>query len=152
MKEAARRSVAVRRARREDLAEILRIEGESFFAPWLPDMFASELWEETGVFLVLELAGGIAGYACGRAVLDEGHVLKMAVDPERRRQGLGRELMDALFLEFRRRGVEAAWLEVRRGNGPGRLFYRAFGFAEAGVRRRYYSDNGEDAVVMVKTI
>jgi ribosomal-protein-alanine N-acetyltransferase len=150
--EAARRYVTVRRARREDLAGVLRIERESFFAPWLPDMFSSELTEETGVFLALEVEGNLAGYACGRAVLDEGHVLKLAVEPARRRQGLGRELMDALLTEFRRRGVEVAWLEVRRSNDAGRWFYRAFGFADAGVRRRYYSDNGEDAVVMVKSI
>ncbi|HUT54354.1 MAG TPA: ribosomal protein S18-alanine N-acetyltransferase [bacterium] len=150
--EAARIYVTVRRARQEDLPEILRIERESFNSPWVADMFASELSPETGLFLALEMEGVLAGYACGRAVRDEGHILKLAVAPELQRRGLGRELIDTLLLEFRRRGVEAAWLEVRRGNGPGRAFYRAFGFAEAGVRRRYYSDNDEDAVVMVKTI
>lgn len=152
MGEARQKAWSIRPAKREDLAEVLRIERESFPSPWQGDMFASELEEELALFLVMEAEGEFAGFTCARVVREEGHVLKIAVAPELRRRGLGRELMDVLLLEMRKRGVETTWLEVRQSNWPGRAFYRAFGFHDVGVRRRYYADNNEDAVVMAKTI
>jgi ribosomal-protein-alanine N-acetyltransferase len=142
--------IKIRRAREADLPEILRLEREGFPAPWTDEMYRTEFDRDTAVFLVAERAEKIAGHACAWAVRDEGHILKIAVDGGTRRKGLGRALMDALAGELMKRGVKMMWLEVRESNRTARLFYQRLGFDEIGVRKRYYSDTGEDAVLMMK--
>jgi len=144
--------IIIRNARPQDLAVIGRIERISFPTPWTDPMYRAELSRETTLFLALEVGGELAAYVCAWTVREEGHILKIAVAPGRRRQGLGRELMAALTGEFRSRGVSVVWLEARETNREAREFYGALEFHEVGVRRGYYSDTGEDAVLMMKLI
>ena len=90
------RGVFIRKAGREDLAGVLCIERESFPTPWSEAMYVAEFARGSSVFLAAEEEGSVIGYALAWTVLDEGHILKLAVAPSKRRQGLGRELMAAL--------------------------------------------------------
>lgn len=133
----------------DDLDRVVVLEKAVFSSPWTVDLFLYELnHDERTVYLVAESEGELLGYV-GAQVLDkEVHITNMAVEPRVRRRGLGSELM----LECIRCGIErgARWvtLEVRLGNDEARDFYHKFGLEELGVRRNYYTDSGEDAVIM----
>jgi ribosomal-protein-alanine N-acetyltransferase len=144
--------MTIRRATPADLAAIAAIEAESFPSPWGEDGYLPELTRPASVFLTAESAGAVAGYGCAFAVIDEAHLLKLAVRPALRRQGIGRALLAALVAALRELGARELWLEVRAGNEAARGFYRRLGFGEVGVRRHYYSDTGEDAVVLVREL
>lgn len=142
----------IRKVETSDLAAILELEGVSFPTPWTLEMYLAEMTREGALFLAAREMEATVAYLCAFTVLDEGHLMKIAVAPEHRRRGLGRRLMDAMFREFRARGVAEVWLEVRDRNFAGRAFYRALEFEEIGRRRKYYSDTGEDALVMMKKL
>jgi [ribosomal protein S18]-alanine N-acetyltransferase len=89
------------------------------------------------------------GYILTWLVADELHVLNVATDPSHRRRGIGRALVDQAVAFAKERQVRIVLLEVRRGNQPAIRLYRSFGFSVLGLRRGYYSDNGEDALEMV---
>ena len=113
-------------------------------------MIADELSNERTLYLVAEADGALLGYAGSWVIFDEGHITNVAVDPEVRRQGVGRHLLGALLEGLAGAGVVAATLEVRRGNTAAISLYKSFGFAVEGIRRGYYQDNNEDALVMWK--
>lgn len=152
MSESERKQIRIRKAAWPDMPGVLAIERECFPTPWIEAMYGVELSREAAVFLAADDDDGLAGYLCAWAVEEEGHILKIAVRPEKARRGIGRALMDALAAEFMRRGVREMWLEVRAGNTAARSFYADLGFSEQGGRRRYYSDTGEDAVIMLKRL
>lgn len=135
-----------------DLISVLRIERMSFPTPWSEAIYRAELARERSVFLVAKKKRDVIGYGCAWVVYDEGHILKIAVDPAFRNKGIGRALMEVLTENLQKRGVQDLWLEVRDQNEVARSFYRSLGFEEVGVRSRYYSDTGEDAVLMLKLI
>jgi [ribosomal protein S18]-alanine N-acetyltransferase len=144
--------VEVRVARREDLAAIMAIESEAFPSPWAEVLYDEELNREEGLFLAAEDGEGIAGYLLAWVILDEGHLLKLGVGRRRRRQGIGSALLAAAVRAMKGRGVAKVWLEVRAGNADGMAFYEAHGYRRLGIRRGYYQDTGEDAVVMVREL
>jgi [ribosomal protein S18]-alanine N-acetyltransferase len=92
------------------------------------------------------------GFALFWRAADEVHLVDLAVAPEARRAGVGRALLDAVIAEARAGDARLLLLEVRAGNAPALALYRSAGFFEHGVRRAYYSDNGEDAVEMRLTL
>lgn len=132
----------------EHLADVLAIEKASQTAPWSEPSFRNEVDHKDGLFLVALLEGRVVGFAGAWILVDEAHVTNVAVDPERRRAGIGRRLVRALLLGCKERGATCATLEVRAGNEPAIGLYESFGFVRAGVRKKYYPDNREDAVVM----
>jgi ribosomal-protein-alanine N-acetyltransferase len=132
-----------------DIAQVMEIERASFLTPWTEGMFRSQLrFADDAINLVLFAEGGIVGYAAAWLAYDEIHLLSIAVAPRWRRRGFGNLILDAVMERGRARGAERVVLEVRHGNAAARSFYRARGFRETGKRRRYYSDTGEDAIVM----
>lgn len=135
-----------------DIPRILEIETASFPTPWTEGMFRSQLrFEDRAINLVLVEGGDVVGYGAAWIAYDEIHLLSIAIDPERRREGLGSEILAAVVAAGKTRGAERMILEVREGNVAARSFYRLHGFREIGTRRRYYSDTGENAVVMEHT-
>ncbi len=139
----------VREGTAADLAAVARIERRSFGDPWSPESLLGELvGDDLRLPLVAVLGGEVVGFLMAWRVADQLHILNLASDPRRLRQGVG----TALLREAARRGLAdglvEATLEVRRGNASGRAFYRRHGFREVGVRQRYYADNGEDALVL----
>lgn len=145
--------VRLRPMRRGDLDAVARIEAASFALPWSREMFRRELDEiENSHLLVAEDPGGgaLLGYACWWEVVDECHITNFAVAPAARRRGVGAFLLRGLLDDARRRGALRATLEVRAGNAAGIALYEKEGFTMAAIRRGYYPDTGEDALVMWK--
>ncbi|MFQ5915659.1 MAG: ribosomal protein S18-alanine N-acetyltransferase [Nitrospinota bacterium] len=144
--------VRVRDMRESDLAAVMSIERESFSVPWSRENFRSE-FRNVGVcsFLVAEPEeepGTVAGYACYSLVVDEAHITNFAVRSAYRRRGVAEQLLPFLLNKARSEGARRATLEVRVSNGPAISLYTKFGFEPAAVRKRYYPDNREDALVM----
>ncbi len=136
-----------------DLREVLAIERRSFPMPWSEGMFKAELSvdcsHDFAVRLNLNGKGEIlVGYMCFWLIHGEAHLLNIAVKPDFRRKGLGAHLM-RFFIDFcRAKRVNKLTLDVRPSNRPAIKMYRKMGFRKEGLRRRYYADNGEDAVIM----
>jgi ribosomal-protein-alanine N-acetyltransferase len=129
-----------------DLPAVIAIERRSFPAPWSLAMFVLELSKPSSVCLAMVEDGALIGYLVCSRYADVWHLMNVAIEPSRRRQGLATELIERLFEE---NGPEARYtLEVRISNRVAITMYERFGFRSAGVRRRYYRDNGEDALIM----
>ncbi|MCK9521958.1 MAG: ribosomal protein S18-alanine N-acetyltransferase [Proteobacteria bacterium] len=141
----------VRPAVLADLDDIVEIERASFDAPWPRSGFRDELacTNSAARIAVAVRDGEIAGFMNYWHVDDERHVLNFAVHPKHRRCGVGRALLDYLHEVARADDVHLLMLEVRVSNTAARELYRGAGFFDFDVRKHYYSDNGEDAVVML---
>jgi ribosomal-protein-alanine N-acetyltransferase len=135
--------------RRRHLRSVLRIEALVYPRPWSLSLFMSELaLRSTRAYWVARVDGAVVGY-CGLMVTGEdGHVTTLAVDPAMHRRGIGTRLLLVLAGEAIRRGATSLTLEVRMSNRPAQELYRRFGFRPAGVRRNYYVETNEDALVM----
>lgn len=139
--------------RLRDLDEVLAIEHSSFPTPWSRASYHRELVVNGyATYLVGRIDGRLASYGGMWVVLDEAHITNIAVHPQFRGRGLGWLTLTAL--EARARELEASrmTLEVRVSNHVARRLYEKAGFRGTGVRRNYYSDTGEDAIVMWKDI
>lgn len=135
------------------LPAILDIENAAFTCPWsqksFEEAFASE---HITVYAVLTPDGCLAGFSCLMAYGEEGEILNIAAHPDMRRQGIGQMLMDAMITEGSEKGVQDFYLEVRESNAPARHLYEKNGFEALGIRKRYYTNPVENAVIMRKTI
>ena len=129
-----------------DLPAVLAIERRSFQTPWSLAMFVLELSKPSGICICMPADEGLAGYLVCSRYADVWHLMNIAVAPERRRDGIATELMERMFEHA---GPDARFtLEVRASNRGAIQMYERFGFRASGHRRRYYHDNGEDALVM----
>ena len=134
----------------EQIDDVLAVEEASFSHPWTREMYLSEL-ENRGVsfcFFAREESGRVVGFCSFWRVLDELHINNLAVLPDVRREGIASALLARVLQEGASLGARRATLEVRRSNEPARLLYERFGFSIAGVRRAYYSDPIEDALIL----
>jgi ribosomal-protein-alanine N-acetyltransferase len=135
--------------RRRHLRPVLRIEAQVYPRPWTMSLFLSELaLRHNRVYLVALLDEEVIGYAGLMITPDGGHVTTIAVDPGVQRQGVATRLLLALTGEAVARGVDAMTLEVRLGNHGAQALYRMFGYVPVGVRKNYYPETNEDALVM----
>ena len=136
----------VRRLAYSDLPAVIAIERRSFPTPWSLAMFVLELSKPSGICLAATAEDRLCGYLVCSRYDQVWHLMNVAVAPERRRLGVARSLLTRLFEEA---GPDARYtLEVRTSNSEAIAMYRRFGFRSAGRRRRYYHDNGEDALIM----
>jgi ribosomal-protein-alanine N-acetyltransferase len=129
-----------------DLPAVLAIERRSFPTPWSLAMFVLEISKPSGICLGIADERGLLGYLVCSRYVDVWHLMNIAVDPDRRRQGIARTLI-VQMLEQAGPGARFT-LEVRTSNAGAIRMYERFGFRPAGHRRRYYHDNGEDALIM----
>ncbi len=135
--------------RPEDLDEVLAIERVSFSIPWSRGAFLYEMQQNrVARCWVMRDDGRVIGYLCLWEIADELHITNVAVQPARRRQGIGRTLLSGVLDDARARGVRQVVLEVRPTNTEARTLYETLGFRVIGRRRGYYYDTGEDALVM----
>jgi [ribosomal protein S18]-alanine N-acetyltransferase len=133
----------------DDLPAVHEIEKQSFTTPWPPHAYRSELESnDLAQYVSAWLGGRIVAYAGMWLVVDEAHITTFAVDPGWRRRQIGERLLMALLDLAIARGARDATLEVRVSNLPARRLYEKFGFRPLGIRPRYYTDDGEDALVM----
>ena len=135
-----------------DLDAVLAIELKSFSTPWTDNMFLSEMRQGPGSQLLVarpeKRPTTIAGYVGYRAVLDEMHIMIVAVAPAWRRRGIARRMLTQAMEQARQADCERAILEVRASNvGAQQLYYR-LGFAPVGVRPKYYTRPSEDALIL----
>ena len=138
----------IRRMTEADVDGVFAVETDSFPKPWTREDFVREMTVNVCArYLVAETDGKIAGFAGAWIVLDEAHVTNIAVLPEYRGRGIGMALTESLLQYASNLGVVYATLEVRRSNEAAKRMYRAAGFEYVGVRKRYYEDNGEDALI-----
>jgi ribosomal-protein-alanine acetyltransferase/tRNA threonylcarbamoyl adenosine modification protein YeaZ len=140
--------ITLRRMGSEDVDAVAAIERQVFTDPWPESFFLSELAQRQVYARVAERAGSLAGYSVAWMGFGSGHLGNLAVGPEQRRRGVARALLADLFDEARRRNVTSLTLEVRVSNFEAQGLYRAHGFRLAGLRRGYYRDTGEDALVL----
>ena len=136
--------------RRRHLKAILAIEPRVYPRPWSASVFVDEIELASRgqrVYIVAKLGGQLVGYAGMILGVDEAHITNIAVEPARHRQGIGRQLLAHLIRAARGRGYAAVTLEVRVSNVAAQAMYRRFGFAPAGIRKKYYEQT-EDAIVM----
>ena len=135
--------------RRRHLRSVVRIEEECYPRPWSAALFLSELAQRaTRRYTVATIGPMVAGYAGLMLVADEGHVTTLTVDPAWHRHGIGAALLLDLARAAPPRGARNLTLEVRTGNDGAQALYRQFGFAPVGLRKNYYAETGEDAIVM----
>jgi ribosomal-protein-alanine N-acetyltransferase len=134
------------------LTDILNIERVSFPSPWGRESFEHEVGNPLSRFWGILSDNGLVAYICFWVAAGEIHLMNIAVHPEMRKRGLGRALMDKLGQTGVEEDVRKIWLEVRPSNKAARALYSGMGFAEVGWRRRYYTDTGEDAIVMALTL
>jgi len=140
----------IRRLTFADLPQIIAIERRAFPTPWSLAMFVLELSKPAGVCLAALRDGEMLGYLICSRYDTVWHIMNVAVDPPRRREGIASAMLTDLLRRIDGRGARFT-LEVRESNTGAIALYERFGFRAAGRRRRYYQDNGEDAVVMWRT-
>jgi [ribosomal protein S18]-alanine N-acetyltransferase len=133
----------------DHLRAVHAIERASFSVPWPDDAYRNELLtNRLASYVVARAADVVVGFAGLWVMVDEAHVTTFAVDPGWRRRGVGERLLLALLDIAMTRRAREATLEVRLSNMPARRLYEKYGFRPVGIRPRYYSDNGEDALIM----
>ncbi len=131
-----------------DMDELMEIENRSFSLPWSRSSY-EELWPLDSIEIWIAKAGSeMLGYYLIQSVGDEAELHTFAVKPEHRRRGIGRMLLDHMMGKAREKGARNIYLQVRPSNAPARALYDKLGFKPVGLRKRYYRDNDEDALVM----
>ncbi len=131
--------------------DIITIEKLSFTIPWTKNAFIQELKNnKLAMYISAEIENKVVGYAGMWKIFDEGHITNIAVHPEFRHIGIGSMLLEGLINISKREDITKMTLEVRKSNKAAQSLYMRYGFKEAGIRKDYYADNGEDAIIMWK--
>jgi ribosomal-protein-alanine N-acetyltransferase len=137
------------RMRRRHLRKVLAIEGQVYPRPWSASLFLSELAQRSArTYLVAKADGDVVGYAGMMFMGDEAHVTNIAVDPAFHGRKAGTRLLLAIITEAIARGAEVISLEVRVSNRIAQAMYEKFGFSAVGIRKGYYVETNEDALIM----
>ena len=139
----------IRKMTLEDIPVVIDLDHKSFSLPWPERSFRFEVTEnEASRCWVAELDGKVVGMIVVWLIVDEAHVATIATHPDFRRQGIAKRLLAHALRHLSEEGARSSFLEVRAGNLAAQEMYRKFGYEESGRRRRYYSDNDEDAILM----
>ena len=145
---ASSKVASVRSMTAVDIENVIAIERASFQFPWSTRFFLDELQVDCARSILAEVEGRIVGYVLFWFLPEEVDIHNIAVHPDFRRQGIGRLLLEQVVDAARRQERLRVTLDVRFSNAPAQNLYRSFGFVIRGLRKGYYSDNGEDALVM----
>ncbi|MDQ0976718.1 ribosomal-protein-alanine N-acetyltransferase [Bacillus niacini] len=142
-------SFVFRYMKEEDIDQILEVEHASFATPWSREAFYNEIYNNKfAVYIVLEEDEKIIGYVGAWVVIDEAHVTNLAILPSYRGKKLGEALLRKMMTVAKDMGARSMTLEVRVTNNVAQSLYRKLGFQNGGIRKNYYTDNQEDALVM----
>ena len=144
--------VIVRRMTIDDIQAVHQIEEATFAMPWSEQSFRDEMTTNaTARYMVILENDVIVGFGGAWCIFEEGHITNVAITENVRGRGYGRRLASALIQYAANLGVQYMTLEVRRSNIVAQNLYKSLGFEQLGVRKRYYEDNNEDALLMVIT-
>jgi [ribosomal protein S18]-alanine N-acetyltransferase len=141
-------AIEIRRLSIGDLTDIEGIERRAYKTPWSRSMFASELAKGTSICLGAFEGDQLVGYVVNSRYVDAWHVMNVAVDPDYQRRGIATRLLERLFELTAADDGRGYTLEVRVSNGDAIRLYEKLGFERHGIRRGYYTDNREDALIM----
>lgn len=149
--------LVVRKLLEHDLPGVVEIENISFTTPWSEILFFSEIYKQRSIAKVAAIEEAcsvqrVVGYVCANYVMDEGHILNLAVHPDFRKKGIAKTLVENILEELKETDCRFLYLEVRASNNVARELYEGFGFSVVGTRKKYYNKPEEDAVVMMLKI
>ncbi len=146
-------NISVRLSETDDLDAVASIEAECFSEPWSRQAFADVLYRDDVMLLI---AGTddcpAAGYVCMYMAADEGEITNVAVRSDHRGAGIGGALMEDLAVRAKEHGIERIFLEVRESNEPAIALYRKYDFEQNGLRKNFYRNPTENAILMVKDL
>lgn len=132
----------------DDIDEVLNISDLSLKESWSRDSFFNELSNPVAKYLIAKVNDKVVGFAGIWTVLDEGQITNIAVHPDFRNIKIGSALVEGLISNLNEWKLNSMTLEVRKSNIPAQNLYKKYGFKEEGLRKRFYSDNKEDAIIM----
>ena len=144
--------IKIRKMNTEDVDKVMKIELKSFSMPWSRETYISDLCSDFGEYIVADVNGEIAGYGGIFIILDEAHVVTIAIAENFKSQGIGKTIMEKMLKIAISKNVNKVFLEVRVSNIPAIKLYKKLGFQKIAVRKAYYTDNMEDAYIMQKEI
>ena len=131
-----------------DIEELYEVELTSFTDPWSKESFKDELNNEIAHYLVGSINNKVVAYIGAWFILDEAHITNVAVKSDFRRQKIAKQLITAFIVLAKKHQITSITLEVRASNIPAQSLYQQFGFENQGLRKHYYADNNEDAIIM----
>jgi len=140
--------IELRQMRVGDVPTVMEIERECFAIPWHESAYLTEITNRSAYYIVACMDDAIVGYAGMWVIVDESHITTLGVAKQRRGKKIGELLLVCLLDEAMKRGAKRTTLEVRQSNQVAQSLYRKYGFIPAAIRRAYYTDNHENAVVM----
>jgi ribosomal-protein-alanine N-acetyltransferase len=139
----------IRDMQEDDISAILEIEQISFSTPWSKESFLNEIYKKYAFSKVAVFEENIIGYICANYLYHESHILNLAVHPDFRRRGVATILMNEAIRELKEKGCVFMYLEVRISNTGAHRFYERFGFKTETIRKKYYGNPDEDALLMM---
>lgn len=142
--------IQIREMNLEDIEQVYRIEESIFSIPWSKTSFENSIKNKDTMFIVAEKEREIVGYLGLYLFAEEADISNVAVKEEYRQQHIGRRLLQYILSTAKERGVKNITLEVRETNVPAIKLYESMGFAEAGIRKNYYKEPTENALIMWK--
>lgn len=131
----------------DDLDDLVELEKKCFAYHWTKEQFLLGLEKKVFVILGVRIDGQLVGYIAFSLIQDEMEILNLAVHPDFRNRKLATGLMDRAFVECRNNGIAKSFLDVKASNKPAILLYEKYGYVKVGVRRKYYPDTKEDAIL-----
>lgn len=137
---------------RDDIEKIAVLEKEVFSDAWTSKGISETYGQSQAVIAVADSSGELAGYCIVYYVMDEGEIARIAVNENMRRQGVGRGLLDYVCVCCKAKKIERLLLDVRESNVGARAFYQQYGFTEDGIRKNFYENPKENAVLMSKML
>lgn len=140
--------VEIEKLNKSDLDLVLKIENRCFAIPWSRNMYLSEFDNSLAHYFAIRYFDKVVGYAGLWVIMDEAHITNIAVDSNHQNIGLGSKLMSHIIEEARKLGCNKMTLEVRVGNEAAIHLYKKYRFKTCGIRKKYYEDNNEDALIM----
>lgn len=132
----------------EDIDAVVAVEQQSFSAPWTRQAFCEELENRLAYYLLAVMDDMVIGYTGMWLIVDEAHITNVAVLPSYRKLGIGKGMMQKALDIAKTKGAGSMTLEVRPSNTPALALYEKLGFEQAGLRKNYYEDTQEDAIIM----
>lgn len=141
-------NIEIEELSQEHLDGVMVVENLSFKIPWSRDSFLEELNNDMAIYFVAVSDGQVLGYGGMWKIFDEGHITNIAVHPEFRLCGVASKIMDKILDISKFNGIANLTLEVRKSNIAAQKLYQKYGFKAEGTRKGYYSDTGEDALIM----